>query len=341
MAAATRHRSTAAADLPSDFTRALLDDADLSALLRHYRAEPTRKNQDRLAVAYLPLAFIVACVMLRRCREAAERPLDELASDCSLGLMLAIRDCPHDDPARFRCYAVRAMKNRVWDSLREWSWGASERADRKRWQVRRFRGAFVRENGRAPEPVEVEAHLRSVVTNPAIQVGNDPRLFTLSHLSRPEASDATRAMRDVPDAARPAAAALMDAEAMRLALSGFAPGERRVLNMILDGATRAEVAAEYGIPVSTAKARVNGLLWRARCHVELAGYLGVSPRLRPEARKRPRATATPRPPRPPQAARACDYCGGTFTPAAHAHAQRFCSDPCRVAEFRQRRREAV
>lgn len=132
--------------------------------------------------------------------------------------------------------------------------------------------------------------------------------------------------------------------------------------MVLDGATRREIAVALGWPLSTSKSRVNGLLWQARCKAELIpvapGHVPMNYRrftLDPRDckacgtefvpwradqlfcghtcrdafhhRGRPCGGATPR---------ECAECGGTFKPKRRGDA-RFCSYHCQQANRRARR----
>src|SRR2546423_5846880 len=210
----SRKRRSDPAEFPSAYTRQRPDPAAGVRLWKHYRAEPTVKNRDALAVHYLPMVLAFSAWLRGRKLALADRRLDELVSDCSVGLLDAIRDWPGDDAARFPGYAMSVMKNRAFEGAGEQVFCWSKRKAARRRLLRKFRRRFVLEHGRLPTREESHAHLRTVVTNKAIHLADGPRVFCLADLSNEDEGERARTVLNVrPDPhARPAPSALLDKE---------------------------------------------------------------------------------------------------------------------------------
>jgi RNA polymerase sigma factor (sigma-70 family) len=314
-----RKRLSPTAGLPAAFLAPLGDDAEGARLLRHFRAEPTRRNRDALVRHLLPFAFAVS--LAKRWHWTRALTLDEIVSDCCLGLLYAVRDFPGDDAARLRTYAAKAMRHRLHETLLGMTWGARTHVDLRAWSLRKFRADFARASGRTPTPDEVEAHVRTLVSNPLIQVGDGPQMAAASDVS-PEGRRmiAARAAPTVP-----AADALADRELAELAMAALDDEGRKVLAMVLDGASHAEIGRAFGVAKRTMCRRINGLLWQARCAAELVPTWSIPRRCGPGARVA----------QPPAEPRRCDECERPFTPKARADAARFCSGHCRGVHWRR------
>ena len=305
-------------DIPAAFRGTWRGDDDAAARLwADHRQAPTDATLDALARFYLPLCWLVAAIWYRRLRSrlSAERPMDDVLSDCTLGLVVAIAD---DDgertPARFAQFARAVMKRRVFCGLsadQDWSWHARIRHahEARKSVIRSFRRKVAREQGRAATRQDIAAHLASMIDNPAIQVGDAaPPMLSLS-------ADVGDGRSQQLPAPQPPLPELHDTRALRVAMRQLAPADRVLLKAILRGESSAAVGESLGISRKAARRRMNGLLWELRRRRDLAEALG----LEPEAEA----------PKPPGACRprTCAGCGGPFTLGGGGRL--YCSDGCR------------
>jgi RNA polymerase sigma factor (sigma-70 family) len=322
-----RKRLSPTAGLPAAF-RFIRDDSAAPALWRDYARDPGDVTRNRLAEFYLPLAAAFAGWLGRRNPDLAVTRAEELVSDCCVGLLEAITCWRGDDLARFRTYAMAVMKRVVFEAVAEWRFTKDRVRTARRRVLRKFRKEFVRDHGRLPTRGEEEAVLRGLLDNPAFQVGNDPRL--LADTDAAEAGHVKRAAA----AQRPVDSGLLDREAVALALSQFAGDDRRIVRMVLDGASLWEIAKAMNVAERAVSRRVNGLLWVARSNVELARYLGVEPGragAMPEHLRRLTQNAVRGP-------GTCRHCGGPIQQQQAGRDQRYCTHACKCKAWRQRQR---
>lgn len=123
---------------PAAFTAPIPADDECDRHWRHYLAEPTARNFDRLYELYIPVAFKLAWCIFRTIgpRLRTAMPLEDVVSECLIALPRAIERSRYEGPRQFQCFAKIVMRGQVWMSCLAMRWGGRERLNDKGWQVR-------------------------------------------------------------------------------------------------------------------------------------------------------------------------------------------------------------
>ncbi|MEA2707994.1 MAG: hypothetical protein QOF78_595 [Phycisphaerales bacterium] len=224
---------------------------------------------------YAPLVSRVACAMKRSRPEFYRDDVIDLLNDGALGLLRRIDSAADYQPIYFRFEAKRVIRKTIRREVLK-RLGLSRRHVEKMNVVARARSLFVQDHGRMPERDELSAQLAPMFTNPQIQIDHlRPTITAVGDAADPErASDALTcapSRDDAPDAR------MMDRETVQLALKHLRGDDRRILKMLLAGRGPSDIGREMGIAESTARLRLNGVLWEARRRADLASHLGVEP----------------------------------------------------------------
>jgi RNA polymerase sigma factor (sigma-70 family) len=274
---------------------------------RYVRDDADRDALDQLTAHYAPLTYYAAIRLATRGGIFADEVFDDLVSDGCLGLLHAIRRTkfPPVTPewaGTFRRLARRCIVNTITREVvnRQPFTGGYSRTLRAT-VISEQRRSFVQQNGRMPDDVELSAQITSLITNPNFYTSHSrkhvlqifrgikrdpsmlrqPRVRAVSQLEDP----AQR--RSILDQAAPADAdadgqAIVNKEAMRLAMRDLRGIDRTLFRMAIDGDDTKTIAAATGLNVRQVYDRVNGLFWQARCRADLADYLGVRPAEQPQ-----------------------------------------------------------
>jgi RNA polymerase sigma factor (sigma-70 family) len=249
---------------------------------RHLRCG-TSDTEAQLVAAYATLSWIVAARLKKRHPILCADSIDEMASDGLLGLLCAVRATT--TALTFLQYASKCIRGYILRSQAT-SRGWSIRQHGYRGLISSVRAGLVQEHGRMPTPLEMSEQLAGIITNPQIQVGEQPRCTAFSDLRNSESDwDARPRTLADPNTVAPDAR-LLSRETMRLALKGLNVADRKILKQLMRGMTQSEIARQLNVSRQRIKQRLNGVLWEARGRADLARHANAQAKKRPAVKKR-------------------------------------------------------
>ncbi|HZL33855.1 MAG TPA: sigma-70 family RNA polymerase sigma factor [Tepidisphaeraceae bacterium] len=250
-------------------------DARSAALWRRYWEHRRREDEARLFEAYAPLARIMAYRAKRGRPGFYTDELDELISDGALALLRGIQGSNEGGApvAYLRKWISNGLRQCV--IIRR---GGGVRFHRLRGIVEGARRDLVQQLGHMPSDEELSERLAGVIDNPAIYRGREAHMPQVSQLVR--VGDRPRSD-PVDTHERDPSQRMMNREAVRLAMAGLKPEDRRILKLILAGDFPANIARKLGVSRQRIIQRLNGVLWEARSRADLAEYLGRQPQAPP------------------------------------------------------------
>lgn len=258
--------------LPPAFWCERCDDAAGEALWRRLKIDGDASAHHPLVEYFLPFAAKHANALRNAHPDFYIGDVDDMVSDGALGLLMQVRI---NDEERFDyfCFAVhRCIRDYIRLGTIERHFGGRNRRRRDNL-FHDMRERLIRRLGRVPLRDELIEAMRGVLKPQGIQLGETP--LRLSYHGNDEvAREATEAVDS--SCAQPADA-ILRAEAIRLAKRTLKGVDRRIFDLTLKGLSPSEIAKKLNLPGNRGAwcARVNGVLWRARCDAKLALYLGV------------------------------------------------------------------
>lgn len=276
-ASSKRHRL----DLPAAFHRPgdrATFDVEAAPLLAAHADAPTLATRDALIAHCLPLVTAQMFTLIGGSGARLGVDPDDVIGIAALALVGAVNAYDREPcPAHFRHYVIKAAYNAVWDVRGGWSFVAAAKRAASRTNGRRFRRTFLLEHGRYPTRDESRCFLRSIITNPALQVGDVPDVLSASqHGVDGELADVAAVPVDL-------AAPLLSRETLRLASRGLNADARAILRLILrhegggQGDAMRAVAARFKLDRKQAHRRILGVLWELRTRADLAEHLECEP----------------------------------------------------------------
>ncbi len=269
--------------LPRGFLTRQPDDTDeIRDVWARYVADDNPRDFQRLTEFYMPMAHRRAMIIYRRNADLFS-DVDDMIQDGVLGLMSIIRGQKRNLVTtpffKFKRMSM-AINRSIWHEAVKRRWGGESRQEKMK-VVRSVRAQLTLAMGRTPDEAEMLHGLRAMITNPGIYVG-DAHMIARSQLENP---DERAKLRQYPDPTQSSPIEqLLDRETIALAMKDFSPSEQEMLKLLLDGHSKKQVGKLMGMPEETARRRMNGLLWTARCRAELADYVGVERSQHPPVR---------------------------------------------------------
>jgi DNA-directed RNA polymerase specialized sigma subunit len=283
-------------DLLSDLTPSLrklirtplrLAGPDVTAAIERYSRDGNAADFDRVFAHFAPIALIES-IRLKRLHESVFiEPIAEYISDALLGLVKTIQQYNQRHKGfsfGSFCYGVkRDVGRQIWHGFYERRpAGSKTRALRT---LARIRSDLTRELGRVPTREELAGRLAGKLTNPQIHFA---RFSDRSHqvlAPSQEDEEFNQRLENVADArASDPAKAVLDREAIGVALKGLKGDDRKILRLLLQGLNPSQIAERVGLNRRNVLNRCNGVLWESRCRAELAAYVGVQPDAAPPAK---------------------------------------------------------
>jgi RNA polymerase sigma factor (sigma-70 family) len=256
-------------ELPREFKSDLrFDDRRARELLQ----VGTPDAQRELYQMYLPLVTALAYTFVRKRRSKIDESVEELISDGCVELVRVVND-PNLvlwEGVVFGGYLKTAIVRSFYKNHQNRTWGGWSKSESE--LMTRFRTKFTRGHGRVPTDDEEHAHLRTLITNPNIQVGEEKRrMATASSVAHAFSSAMDKREAGEDSTLR----SVIDNETIRLAMKGLKSIDRQIFRLAIDGVSNREISKRCRIPQGSVHHRICGVLWEARKRADLAAHLGV------------------------------------------------------------------
>lgn len=262
------------------FTRRMpLDDAHTLLLWRAYKERGSVDAFHQLIEHYAPMCQLNAAVMKKRVPWLFVDDLDTMTSDGVIGLMRAVEKIDDWQHPKLRFFVSKLIRTAIYRGRLNTLWG-HQRAYYAKNIIAQARERLVRENACEPTPQELAESLAGRINNPNFYTSHAQ---VRSMHDSPEVRAFARLVHD--ETVRQPAEDALDAETLKIAIRRLKGDDRKYFRLAIAGKSIEDIAARFGVKPASARARINGVLWRVRIDRRLQMHLGV------EAESAPRRTA--------------------------------------------------
>jgi RNA polymerase sigma factor (sigma-70 family) len=217
----------------------------------------------------------ITTLFLRKHRPSYYRrdPLDDLISDGCLGLMRAIARTEGRHPDAIFSYIWKLIRMTIRKGILErHEQYQNHYADERVHVMARARARLTQQFGRVPTPEELLAEVGSSIGNPQFYMDVPGVMhFSADEDGRLQAGNIADWREPSPDDK------LLEADARRMAMKELKGSDKTIFALLMKGDCPADIARKMGVSRQRICQRLNGVLWEARCRVDLAAYLGVAP----------------------------------------------------------------
>lgn len=239
--------------------------------------------ENTLTSFYAPLVVFTARLLKSRRPQFFIDSVEELVSDGFIGLLKAIRDQRTRNGLDFRRRASLYIRHNMFNGAATRHHGGPKHV-RQGGIWEEARATLTRQLGRVPVKEELSEYLRGKIDNQSIQIEFRAGVQLMTDLS-PDDQHQTLCFHDA-HAAGPVDL-LLAREVTKLAKKTLRGIDRKIFDLTLDGMSTRKIADKLGIAETTARDRMNGVLWEARCRAQLAEYLECEPATMPEKKQMP------------------------------------------------------
>lgn len=251
-----------------------------------------RREADFQALAehYTPLITILVTCLKRAKPAMFADDFNDLRQDGIVFMLDILRRTKSYFPGT-PVLIMRWVRKDLYQCVRARSWGGA-RESKRLAIIASERAAMVQELERVPTPQEMADRLRGVFTNPNLHLQFSDALAGSAGVNFSVTTKRVRCHSD------PWGEVIQN-ECRRLALKGLSGVDRKIVKLVMDGHSPAEIGRRIGLKGSYLMRRINGVLWELRCRADLADLLGVeaAEEMRLDASGDPSAIATAPPAR--------------------------------------------
>lgn len=261
-------------EMPSVFNSSINSDESFKPLLERFHATRSDCDRNALIVHLLPYAGRIASTHYKRLTTAKTLDdLDVLVGDIYLNVFYVVERYHHLPAESFLRLAQVALQRGIFWGYRNREGGRLKSEKNKLIEI--FNRKFTREQGRKPTRDERDAYLANLDITSAM-CHTRPRKKPVAFSAMKDEGLSESRSDWLANNARPETRVVHE-DLMAFALNRFDGEDREIFRLAVEGMGPTQLGNQFGISKASAQNRINTILWRARCHRDLARALGVEP----------------------------------------------------------------